>query len=246
MKQNTAAQSTTRRAPVGVCSNVTSSRWAPPPRPRTSVSVRTSMRGIGGDPVDQVAGHAVGQVGRRMTIDTRQPDWLRKMAAWPAELPPPTTTTSQPAHDLRLEIGGGIEDAVALEHLEVRDVESPVPGPGGDDDRPAGDLALVGQGDARGTRPRRGARRPRTGWPATPPGVAPGWPCGRPGHHRRSRWGSRRSSRSASSNRPAPRARRRRGTPCRGPRKRRRPTAARPAGPTPTTTRSKVRPGIGW
>ena len=44
----------------------------------------------------------------------------RNTAAWPAELPPPTTTTSSPRAELGLHRGGGVVDALALEAARSR------------------------------------------------------------------------------------------------------------------------------
>ena len=39
----------------------------------------------------------VASSGRRTTTQTGEPASARNIAAWPAELPPPTTTTGEPA-----------------------------------------------------------------------------------------------------------------------------------------------------
>ena len=57
----------------------------------------------------------------------------RNTAAWPAELPPPTTTTGSPAQSCASISGRGVVDAVALELLEPRHVELAVARAGGDD-----------------------------------------------------------------------------------------------------------------
>ena len=55
--------------------------------------------GVRIDSLDQIARHVlVRDPGRRMTSVTAHPLWLRKMAACPAELPPPTITTGEGPH----------------------------------------------------------------------------------------------------------------------------------------------------
>ena len=68
----------------------------------------------------------------RITRYTLRTCPARKTAAWPAELPPPTTTTSDPRHMLRLDGGRGVVDAAPLEPLAPLDAQPAVVGPGGD------------------------------------------------------------------------------------------------------------------
>ena len=50
------------------------------------------------DLVDQVAGHRGREIGPRTPDGRSRLDAARYRAAWPAELPPPTTTTALSAH----------------------------------------------------------------------------------------------------------------------------------------------------
>ena len=101
--------------------------------------------------------------GPRMTMVTGLPASARNSAAWPAELPPPTTTTGRPGALAGLDLGGRVVHALALEVVEAVDVESPVARAGGDDHGAPGDLGAVGQADDEvpGLLPQR--RWPRTG-----------------------------------------------------------------------------------
>ena len=96
--------------------------------------------------------------GPRMTTVTGLPDSARNTAAWPAELPPPTTTTGDCGALPGFDRGGRVVHALALEVGEPVDVESPVAGAGGDDHRAAGDLGSVGEADDEvpGLLPQRG------------------------------------------------------------------------------------------
>ena len=85
--------------------------------------------------------------GPRMTTVTGLPDSARNIAAWPAELPPPTTTTGDCRALAGFHRGGRVVHAVALEVGEAVDVESSVAGAGGDDHGAAGDLGSVGEAD---------------------------------------------------------------------------------------------------
>ena len=67
----------------------------------------------------------------------------RNTAAWPAELPPPTTIDLLAAAELRLHGGRGVVDALALEALVVRHVELAVARAGRDDDGAGPDRLLV-------------------------------------------------------------------------------------------------------
>ena len=88
------------RSPLGVCSRVAPARWVSPSSARDlGFGEHTDVR-IGGDAIDQVAGHGLAERSfLRITTDTLQPPWLRKIAACPAELPPPTTITGRFPHD---------------------------------------------------------------------------------------------------------------------------------------------------
>ena len=65
----------------------------------------------------------------------------------PSRVPAPDDDHVGAAADPRLEVGGGVVDAGALEPLEVVDRESPVVGSGGHDHRLGGDLAAVAEAD---------------------------------------------------------------------------------------------------
>ena len=58
------------------------------------------MFGVGPDAIDQVARHAGGETGAAHQHVTLRACCARNTAAWPAELPPPTSATSLPAHML--------------------------------------------------------------------------------------------------------------------------------------------------
>ena len=82
--------------------------------------------------------------GRRTTTRTDDPFSARNIAAWPAEFPPPTTTTGAGARP-HLQLGGGVVHADHLEALEVGHRQPAVVGAGGGDHRPPGHLGAVGQ-----------------------------------------------------------------------------------------------------
>ena len=74
-------------------------RWPSPQSVRTSLSVITSMWGSAVIRSTRYADMVAVRSGRRTTSRTALPAWLRKIAACPAEFPPPTTATSSPPHD---------------------------------------------------------------------------------------------------------------------------------------------------
>ena len=102
---------------------------------------------VGLDPLDQVLRHALGEI--------VAPDRDRDLAVALAEIDrglPGGVAAADHEHrgavaDARLEVGRRVVDAGALEALEVLDGQPPVARAGGDDHRPGGDLAAVGEDD---------------------------------------------------------------------------------------------------
>ena len=80
----------------------------------------------------------------RIRSSTRLACWARKTAAWPAELPPPTSDHLRaPAH-LPFGERRGVVDALPLEALAALDVQPAVVGARGDQEALGGDrLAAV-------------------------------------------------------------------------------------------------------
>ena len=100
--------------------------------------------GIGNDAIDQITGHAGGQVGttyddRDATTDLAQVD-----GGLPGGIAAPYDDHVASTAGSGLEVGGGVVDAVSLEIGQVGYVQAAVGGTGCHDDRSAGNLALVG------------------------------------------------------------------------------------------------------
>ena len=229
-------------APVGVCSSVTSSRWVTSRQCPDVGRARTSMWGL----ASMRAIRYRDMVSDRSRVRISNPDLAPLLGHIDGGLPGGIAPTDHDhvaaGADPGLEVCGRVVHAGPLEALELLDLQSAISGSRGDDHRPAGDLAAVGRGRRRGCRARTEPDDLARCVEARPEalGLDGGRATGPP---RRSRWGSRRSSRCASWRRPGHRRRRRRGPRCRGPPTTRRPLTPSPAGPVPITTRSKSAPG---
>ena len=199
------------------------------------------MCGVLLDAADQIARHGLRQPARSGPACARASAvCARKTAAWPAELPPPTTITSSPRAQLRLDVGRAVVDAGALELREVRQGQAAGTrrrvammtvraGTGGPSSISSG-IGLAVAGEPPGAlRDQQSGRR--TSAPAYRP--APRAPAPR------CRWESRGSSRSSSSSPP--------GRPARSPPapgRRALPTRRRRRPPAPRARRRR-RPGRG-
>ena len=82
-----------------------------------------------------------------MTTVTGLPDSARNTAAWPAELPPPTTTTGGLSALPGFHRGRRVVHAFALELSEAIDVETAVARAAGDDHGATGDLGSIVEPD---------------------------------------------------------------------------------------------------
>ncbi len=78
---------------------------------------------------------------------TSAPPRASQTAAWPAELPPPTTATRDAGAELGLGRPGGVEDGQSLELGKPVDREPPVLGARREQDGARGDLAVVLEAD---------------------------------------------------------------------------------------------------
>ena len=111
---------------------------------------------------------------RRWRSVTSAPPRASQIAAWAAELPPPTTPT-RVAPQRRASCGpGGVEDADAFVRLDLGDRKPAVVGAGREYDGARRHLVAArraGRGDARR---RARARRPGTAWPCGRRTSAPG------------------------------------------------------------------------
>src|SRR5215472_626304 len=94
MKLKRAGHSKARRWPVSLLSSSTRRRVPSPERRFTSVWSRTSMMGISSIRDTRYAYMSLCKLSPRTTRYTLRACPERYTAAWPAELPPPTTTTS--------------------------------------------------------------------------------------------------------------------------------------------------------
>jgi hypothetical protein len=74
----------------------------------------------------------------------------RKTAAWPAELPPPTSAISSRRHIPRFDGGSPIPDATALELLKAGNIGAPVARSGRDHHRLGLDAPAIGQAQGKG------------------------------------------------------------------------------------------------
>ena len=97
MKTNSALAAARERSPERVSATVTVSSSRSPSSSTTCECVQTSIDVVALDLIDEVARHRLAEIAAADQQPALRRLRERNIAAWPAELPPPTITTGSPA-----------------------------------------------------------------------------------------------------------------------------------------------------
>ena len=173
MKQNRPAQDSVRaRSPVQLWPSVTCSRRSSPASASTSTPVTSSMFGSASMRSIRYWDIVWVRSSRRIAIVTPQLFWREVDRRLSGGVAAADHQHRRAGADTRLEVGGRVVDAGALEALEVLDGQALVARAGGDDHRSRRDLAAVLEDDhveaplgaqthdlARGVQPRAESQR---------------------------------------------------------------------------------------